>query len=93
MPAKKVRALKDAQGVYDFDALIIEPRRARVGGELVDVSVIPVAVVLRLSAYADRFDTIEDLNAAAEEDPQGELRQLWQMVSDVCIVNNPKFTV
>jgi hypothetical protein len=82
---------KGADGVYDFDALVHEPRMVRVGKELADVSMIPVAVTLALAEYSDR--TREEIVAAAEEDAKGELRRVLGMVSTVCMVSNPKFTV
>ena len=91
-----MRAQRDAQGIYDFDALVVEPRLARVGGEIVDVSMIPVAVTLRWSAFQDRvrsFKTKGELENEIEKDPIGEMEPIWKMVSDVCIVSNPKLTV
>ena len=91
-----MRAQKDAQGIYDFDALVVEPRLARVGGEVVDVSMIPVAVTLRLAALNDRiksFKTRSDFENEVEKDPVGEMEQMWRMVSDVCVISNPKMTV
>ena len=85
-----MRAQQDSQGIYDFDALVIEPRLARVGGEVVDVSTIPVAVSLALSKHSDR--TKEEVLALAEADAEGELTKMVKMVSDVCIVSNPKLT-
>ena len=85
-----MRAQKDSQGIYDFDALVIEPRLAKVGGEVVDVSPIPVAVSLALSKHADR--TKEEVLALAEADAEGELYKMVKMVSDVCIVSNSKLT-
>lgn len=78
-------------GVYDFDALVHEPRLARVGGEIVDVSIIPVAVTLALAKHSDR--TMEEIVKATEADAEAELRKMCQMVSDVCAPNNPKLTV
>lgn len=78
-------------GVYDFDTLVHEPRLARVGGEVVDVSVIPVGVSLAMAKFADR--TSEEIEQAAEKDAEGELRRVLQMVSNVCLPSNPKFTV
>jgi len=86
-----MRAKKGTDGVYDFDALVVEPRLARVGGEVVDVSIIPVAVTLALAKHSDR--TKEDILKATEADAEGELRRICQMVSDVCTPNNPKLTV
>ena len=86
-----MRVQKNAEGIYDFDALVIDPRVAIVGGEKVDVSMIPVAVSLALAKHADR--TKEEVIALAEADAEGELRKMVQMVSDVCVVNNPKLTV
>jgi len=85
-----MRAKQDSQGIYDFDALVIEPRLARVGGEVVDVSVIPVAVTLAMAKRQDMSKA--DMLAAAEKDSDAELRHLFQLVSDVCIVSNPKLT-
>ena len=82
---------KGADGVYDFDALVHEPRMVRVGGELADVSTIPVAVTLAMAKYADR--TKAQIMAAAEEDAEGELRRVLGMVSMVCRASNPKFTL
>lgn len=86
-----MRAKQDDKGIYDFDALIVEPRLARVGGEVVDVSVIPVAVTLAMSRYRER--TKEQIEAEAEKDPEAGYQKILQMVSDVCIRSNPKFTV
>ena len=85
-----MRAQQDSQGIYDFDALVIEPRLARVGGEVVDVSTIPVAVSLALSKHADRSK--EEIVALAEKDADGEMKRMFKMISDVCIVSNPKLT-
>jgi len=83
-----MRAKQDAQGIYDFDALVIEPRLARVGGEVVDVSTIPVGVVLRMAKFQDRDAAV----AEAERDANGTMAEMFQMVSDVCVVSNPKIT-
>ena len=85
-----MRAQKDSQGIYVFDALVIEPRLARVGGEVVDVSTIPVAVSLALSKHADRSK--EEIVALAEKDAEGELSKMVKLVSDVCVVSNPALT-
>jgi len=85
-----MRAQQDSQGIYDFDALVIEPRLARVGGEVVDVSVIPVAVVLRMAKFQDMGR--EGMIAEAEKDSNGTMAEMFQMVSDVCVVSNPKLT-
>lgn len=82
---------KGADGVYDFDALVHEPRLVRVGGEVADVSTIPVAVSLALAKYSDR--TLDEVRAAAEADAEGELRRVLGLVSTVCRADNPKFTV
>jgi len=81
---------KNAEGIYDFDAMVIEPRLCKVGGEIVDVSVIPVAVSLAMAKRQDM--TAKDCEAAAEKDSEGELRRLFQMVADVCMPSNPKIT-
>ena len=86
-----MRAQKDAHGIYDFDVMVTEPRLARVGGEVVDVSMMPVAVSLALAKRADMSKA--DMLAAAKADSEGELRRVLQMVSDVCVVSNPKLTV
>ena len=86
-----MKAKKGIDGVYDFDALVVEPRMARVGGEVVDVSVIPVAVTLALAKHSDK--TKEEIIAAAKADSEGMLRKMCQMVSDVCMTSNPKLTV
>ena len=82
---------KGTDGIYDFDALVHEPRVALVGGEKVDVSIIPVAVTLAMAKFADR--TRDEVLLAAEEDAEGELRRVLGLVSDVCIPSNPKFTI
>ena len=86
-----MRAKQDSQGIYDFDALVVEERLARVGGEVVDVSTIPVAVSLAMSKHSDR--TKEEVLALAEADAEGELRKMVKLVSDVCVVSNPALTV
>jgi hypothetical protein len=86
-----MRAQKDAQGIYDFDALVVEPRLARVGGEVVDVSMMPVAVSLALAKRGDMSK--EEMMSAATADSEGELRKVLKMVSDVCVVSNPNVTV
>ena len=82
---------KDAQDIYDFDKLVIDPKIARIGGEIVDVSVIPVAVVLAMAQYRDK--TKDEILKTATADPDGEMLKLFKLVSDVCIVSNPKITV
>jgi len=81
---------KDAQGIYNFDTLVVEPRIAIVGGEKVDVSTIPVAVSLAFAKLADR--TKEEILEIATTDPEGEMRRMFELVSDVCVVSNPKIT-
>ena len=82
---------KNEQGIYNFDAIVIEPRVVQVGGEKADVSMIPVAVSLALAKRADMSQ--EDMLAEAKADGEGSLRRTLQMVSDVCVVSNPKMTV
>ena len=82
---------KNEQGIYDFDAIVIDPRIVQVGGEKADVSMIPVAVSLALAKRADMSQ--EDMLAEAKADGEGSLRRTLQMVSDVCVVSNPKMTV
>ena len=86
-----MRAKKGTDGIYDFDALVTEPRLARVGGEVVDVSVIPVAVTLALAKHSER--TKEEILKLVDADVEGEMRKMCQMVSDVCTPSNPKLTV
>ena len=86
-----MKAKKGTDGIYDFDALVVEPRLARVGGEVVDVAVIPVAVTLALAKHSDR--TKEEILQAVEANAEGQIRKMIQMVSDVCMPNNPKLTV
>jgi len=86
-----MRAKKGKDGIYDFDALVTEPRLARVGGEIVDVSVIPVAVTLALAKHSDR--TKEEILRDTEKDAEGMMRKMLRMVSDVCTPSNPKLTV
>ena len=82
---------KNEQGIYNFDAIVIEPRVVQVGGEKADVSMIPVAVSLALAKRADMSK--EEMFAEAEADGEASIRKTLQMVSDVCIISNPKFTV
>jgi len=82
---------KGSDGVYDFDALVPEPRMVRIGGEVVDVSVIPLAVSLQVAKYFDR--TQAEMLAAAADDSEGEVLRLMKLVSNVCVLNNPKITV
>jgi len=86
-----MRAEKGTDGIYDFDALVREPRLARVGGEIVDVSVIPVAVTLALAKRSDM--TKEEMLEATKANPAEELRKVIQLVSDACVPSNPKLTV
>jgi len=82
---------KGTDGVYDFDALVVEPRWARVGGEKVDVSIMPVAVQMELAKFSGRSK--EEIIQASIDDPAGELHKTLSMVSRVCLQSNPKFTV
>ena len=82
---------KGTDGIYDFDALVHEPRLARVGGEVVDVSVIPVAVTLAMAKFSDR--SRDEVLSATEKDAEGELRRVLGLVSSVCVGSNPAFTV
>ena len=75
-------------GVYDFDAIVLEPRVCRVGGELVDVAGIPVAVTLQLAAFSDR--PVGKLVKDVELNAEGELRRMLGMVAQVTTKNNPK---
>ena len=86
-----MRIQPNGKGIYDFDALVVEPRIVRVGGEETDVSVIPVAVVLAMAQYKDR--TREQISEDVEKDPNDYYRRIVQTLSDVCIRTNPKFTV
>jgi hypothetical protein len=49
-----------------------------------------VAVSLALAKLSDR--TREEIVQSAEDDPEGELRRVLKLTSDVCIQSNPKFT-
>jgi len=75
-------------GVYDFDAIVLEPRIVRVGGEEVDVSGIPVGVTLQLAAFSDR--PVGKLVKDVELNAEGELRRMLGMVAQVTTKNNPK---
>jgi len=86
-----MKAKKGADGIYDFDALVTEQRLARIGGEVVDVSTIPVAVTLALAKHSDR--TKEEILADTKQDAESVMREMLQMVSDVCRPSNPKITV
>ena len=85
-----MRVTPNEKNIYDFDAIVVEPRIVQVGGEQTDVSIIPVAVVLAMSQYTDR--TKEQVSQDVEADPDGYYRKIIQMLSDVCIRDNPKFT-
>ena len=85
-----MEVVKGSDGVYDFDAIATEPRYVRVGGEKIDVSVIPVAVSLVMAKLSDR--TPAEIQEIATKDPMGEFNRMVQLLSDVCIQSNPKVT-
>jgi len=85
-----MRPEKGSDGVFDFDALVVEPRVVRVGGEEVDVSVIPMAVQMALAKMADRGKA--GLMQDAEEDAWGSLKRTIEMVATVTVLRNPKVT-
>ena len=82
---------KNEQGIYDFDAIVIDPKIVKVGGEKADVSMMPVAVSLALAKRSDMSRA--EMMAEAKSDGEASLRRTLQMVSDVCVVSNPKMTV
>ena len=82
---------KNEQGIYNFDTLVIDPIICELGGERADVSMMPVAVTLALAKRADMSKA--DMLAEAKADGEASIRKTLQMVSDVCIISNPKFTV
>ena len=82
---------RNEQGIYNFDTLVIDPIICELGGERADVSMMPVAVTLALAKRADMSK--EEMLAEAEADGEASLRKTLQMVSDVCVISNPKFTV
>jgi len=82
---------KNEQGIYNFDTLVITPVICELGGERADVSMIPIAVTLALSIRADMSK--EEMLAEAEADGEASLRKTLQLVSDVCVISNAKFTV
>ena len=81
---------KNEQGIYNFDTLVSKPRIAQIGGEKVDISIIPVAVTLAMAERADRSK--EDILNITEADAKADMLELFQMMSNVCIQNNPKMT-
>jgi len=82
---------KNDKGIYDFDAMVIEPKIVKIGGEQADVSMMPVAVSLAMAKRSDMSRA--ELLAEAKADGEASLRKTLQMVSDVCVVSNPKMTV
>ena len=81
---------RNEEGIYNFDTLVSKPRIAQVGGEKMDVSIIPVAVTLAMAERADR--TKEEILKITEVDAKAEMLELFQLMSNVCIQSNPKIT-
>jgi len=85
-----MRVKKDAHGIYDFDVMVTTPRLARVGKEIVDVSIIPVAVTLAMASRGDMSKA--DIAALGEDKAKEGMLELFQLMSDVCVQSNPKVT-
>ena len=85
-----MRVEQNEQGIYNFDTLVSKPRIAQIGGEKVDVSIIPVAVTLAMAERDDR--TKEEILKITKADAKAEMLELFQLMSDVCVQNNPKMT-
>ena len=81
---------KNEQGIYDFDTLVSTPRIVQIGGEKVDISIIPVAVTLAMAERADR--TKEEILKVTEADAKADMLELFQLMANVCVQNNPKMT-
>ena len=85
-----MRVEMNEQGIYNFDALVSKPRIAQVGGEKVDVSIIPVAVTLAMAEREDR--TPAEILMISNDDAKAEMLELFQLMADVCTPHNPKVT-
>jgi len=85
-----MRIEQNAEGIYNFDTLVSKPRIAEIGGEKMDISIIPVAVTLAMAERDDR--TKEEILKITEADAKAEMLELFQLMSDVCISSNPKIT-
>lgn len=91
MNAEAARLKKGDDGIFDFEELVVEPRMVRVAGEVADVSIMPLAVTMAVAKMADR--TKEEVIAAAEEgNGETEIARVAEMLSQVCMPSNPKFT-
>ena len=91
MAIEGARMARGADGIFDFEELVVEPRLVRVGGEIADVAIMPVGVAMAIAKMADR--TRDEVVAAAEEgNGEAEIRRVATMISQVCLPSNPKFT-
>jgi len=84
------RMVQGKDGIFDFEELVVEPRLVRVAGEVADVAIMPVGVVLAIAKMSDR--TPAEVRAAAELDGEAEIRKVAHLISQVCISSNDKFT-
>jgi len=85
-----MRVEQNEQGIYDFDALVTTPRIAQIGGEKVDVSIIPVAVTLAMAEREDR--TSAEILLISKDVAKTEMLELFQLMADVCTPSNPEVT-
>ena len=70
-------------GIRDFDVIVPKERLARIGGEVVNVAIIPTRVTLELARFADKKDQLGN----------GDMfDKLITLISSACIGNNPKMT-
>lgn len=75
--------MSDNAGIRDFDKVLGEERKAKICGEIVDVTRIPSRVTLEMAKLAD---SVEDLNSE-----QGFYKSV-DLVSKACLPSNPKIT-
>ena len=71
--------------IVDFDKLSAEPRIAIVGGERIDVSMIPTRQTLEIARF---YDSAQDGQMGSEE----ALTQIVGILGKICSKNNPKVT-
>lgn len=73
-------------GITDFDAMMPEPRHARIGGKVIDVTLIPAQLALDIARFADA-------SQRGEMDNETTLNRMWTLVTEVCKKSDPTVTV
>jgi hypothetical protein len=76
----------------DFDVLAPPTRKAKIGGEEIDISIIPARVALKFIAFSKKHDVTKFDGNTANNVDSSMLEDMMSIVADICKRSNPKIT-